>query len=157
MNRRVALAATCVLLLGSAQSREVHFSEEIERVLEAPDAIELWSLEAEPAKGPAAFYGSLALGRAALAPGAGADVIRALRADLAQSFDGIGVAACFIPRHALVATRAAKRVVILICFECGRVAAFSGENEEELPLVSARSKNMLDGLLREHGVPLATK
>jgi len=118
------------------------------------DEVELYSLEpVQPTEGQGeTLRGWKVLGKTVLKGGARTQVVDAVRAGLHRSVGG----KCFHPRHALRATRRGRAVDVLLCFECRAVRVYDGDAEGVSGL-EAGVEAVLDGALREAGVPLADK
>jgi hypothetical protein len=65
-------------------------------------------------------------------------------------------AACFNPRHGIVATAGTNRVELLICFECASGEEYSASGEKEF-LIGKEPTDLFNRTLQEAGVPLAKK
>jgi hypothetical protein len=65
-------------------------------------------------------------------------------------------AACFNPRHGIVATAGTNRVELLICFECSSGAEF-GDSDKRWFLIGEEPQELFNRTLTEAGVPLAKK
>lgn len=63
-------------------------------------------------------------------------------------------AACFNPRHGVVAVQGTNRVQLLICFECDQGTEFS-ESGQKWFSIGKEPRELFDRTLTEAGVPLA--
>jgi hypothetical protein len=65
-------------------------------------------------------------------------------------------AACFNPRHGIIAVAGTNRVELLICFECDSGAEFSDSGQRWF-LIGKQPQELFSRTLTEAGVPLAKK
>jgi hypothetical protein len=65
-------------------------------------------------------------------------------------------AACFNPRHGIVAAAGTNRVELLICFECDQGAEF-GDSGQRWFLIGKEPQELFNRTLQEAGVPLAKR
>jgi hypothetical protein len=104
------------------------------------------------------FHGYRILGRAHLTdPGERRALIEAVY----RGFNGLlePAAACFNPRHGLRARRGEQTVEILLCYECSTARIFSAAHESgaEAAALAKVGEDVLDGLLKAHGLPKAPR
>ncbi|HJZ53912.1 MAG TPA: hypothetical protein VKE74_03090 [Gemmataceae bacterium] len=66
---------------------------------------------------------------------------------------------CFIPRHAIRAVKGDETVDMVICFQCHNYEHHRGGKEVSgpNPLISSDPEALLDKILSDAGVPLASK
>jgi hypothetical protein len=166
---RIRLALGCLAavlgLVGCASlpestpaASENRLPESVCRILDGADRLELISLE--PVQGD--FYNWKVLGRTQVKHWKMRQkVVRGLYHDI-QTSDG-SAALCFIPRHAVRAFKKAsdtteERVDLVICYQCCQIRAYDSKGELVASVLTAKSAEpILDGILKEAGVPLAKK
>jgi hypothetical protein len=126
--------------------------------LEQADSFELFSLSPDRPEKPLkdGFQGWKILGKTSVKD-------KEVRKKLVTAFeqgieqmDGLP-AACFNPRHGLRVTRKGKTVDYVVCFECLQVAVCDGEDHKAPLRINASPEPLFDRILRDAGVPLATK
>lgn len=93
-----------------------------------PSPMDLYEVDGEAPPSDAAFHGYPELARTELAdPDALRELLTGLEAGIAGN-DSM-VAACFNPRHGVIAESGGRRIDLLICFECLQIQVFDGEGE----------------------------
>ena len=129
-------------------------------ILEKPDSFVLLAIDpdqrrtaADSTNRPAEeFHGFGVLGKAELRdPRDRAELVASLRQGIADS-DG-KVAACFNPRHGIIARRGNESVELLICFECLSLQIFGTETNELL--TTGSPGKTFDAALTKAGLPRA--
>ena len=64
-----------------------------------------------------------------------------------------GASRCFVPRHGVRVVEGKIVCDFLICFECGQMVVFSGEEQIDCVEIGGRS-DMLNEILKKANVPL---
>ncbi|HEV2864695.1 MAG TPA: hypothetical protein VGX48_27095 [Pyrinomonadaceae bacterium] len=67
--------------------------------------------------------------------------------------DAEGMAGCFVPRHAIRAGGAGRKVELVICFHCSNVYG-SAPGKEIMGFVTDSPQKLFDSVLTSAGVPL---
>ena len=120
-------------------------------VLEKAGEVTVYSLAGTAEKGEGGTWrGAKVLGKTAVKDDARKAVVAAAAKAVAE---GGQPARCFIPRHGVEATHDGKTVALVICFECGRVEVYDGDNRTSLT-VSPSAQKGLDDVLTAAKVPL---
>lgn len=134
-------------------------SQEFRDILFQADSLELVALDPDwPTKeslaDPTTLHGYNVRGRAKLES-------RPLRLELlvalgdgARENDGM-VAACFNPRHALIAEFEGKTCELIICFECLTFQVFDGKEKKETVDLSETPRRTFDLIFTDAGLSIA--
>jgi len=139
----------------AAAEKAKKFPADVKTILEKADSFELLSLEpTTPNETPAeSFHGWKVLGKKTVDE---AEVRKTLVAAFekgVEAYQGDG-AACFNPRHGIKVKHGGKAADLVICFECDRVRAYlGGQNEHEF-LVSRSPSDLFNKVLKDGGVEL---
>lgn len=128
-------------------------------ILCSTDALELvavdpdWPTPASMAD-PATLHGYTVRGRATVTDRAERlELLQALAA-AARENDGM-VAACFNPRHALIAHHQGRTAELIICFECLTFQVWDGAEHVETVDLSATPRPLFDHIFEDHGLSIA--
>jgi hypothetical protein len=101
------------------------------------------------------FHDHLVLGRTEIKnPKRKGELLAALYRGV-EKYRGFG-AACFDPRHGIVAAAGTNRVELLICFECEQGAEF-GDSGQRWFLIGKEPRELFNRTLQESGVPVAKR
>jgi hypothetical protein len=127
----------------------------IRDLLTVADHFELLSLDPEngATREPGHFWGWRVLGSVVVGPGDRDALVSALERGIAEN--GGWVAACFIPRHGIRASRGAASVDLVVCFECAQVYIIPDGKWSGSVLVTDSPQPAFDRVLSAAGVPLA--
>ena len=124
-------------------------------VLANADRFELLSLE--PAGGPTEeaghFWGWRVIGSVVVTATDRDALLSALERGIAEN--GGWVAACFIPRHGILAARGASSIDLVVCFECAQVYLYQDGRWAGSVLVAGSPQPLFDQVLSAAGVQLA--
>ena len=74
----------------------------------------------------------------------------------ARENDGM-VAACFNPRHAIIAHHGGKTAELIICFECLTFQVWDGIERVETVDLSETPRSLFDRIFGEHGLSIAER
>lgn len=103
---------------------------------------------------PATLHGYTVRGRAATSEReVRLELLEALGA-AARENDGM-VAACFNPRHALIAHHDGRTAELIICFECLTFQVWDGAERVETVDISDTPRGLFDRIFEEHGLSIA--
>jgi hypothetical protein len=128
---------------------------EVGRLLDAAEAVELYSLVPDHKPVPAgveAFHGWRVLGKSAVKAADRKPLAAGLR-QAAEDNHGVA-AACFNPRHGLRLTAGKMVVDLVICFECIQVQAYVDGKRADGFLTTRDPQPGFDGVLKTAGVEL---
>ena len=170
MGRFVALLAAGALALGACSAPDpgegplvVDFGDELAQesrdVLFAASELELVAVDPdwptdESRADPTTLQGYNVRGRAMVSDRAvRLELLEALGA-AARENDGI-VAACFNPRHALIAEHEGRTVEVIICFECLTFQVWDGTERIETVDLSDTPRPLFDRIFEDHGLTIA--
>jgi hypothetical protein len=123
-------------------------------ILEKADRIEIYAIDPEPDKKPEKNLREWRiLGKVTL----GDEKSRSQVLSLLEESVGRGeTQRCFLPRHAIRATRAGKTVDLIICFECEWIRVYYDDEKKpaaDLP-INQSPRSQLNKTLKAGGVPL---
>lgn len=126
-------------------------------VLEGAEQMTLFSLDPGPfppsQSGTVRFHANIILGQTTISnPGQRRQISHELQRVVSAS-DG-GFPMCFEPRHGLRVTRGAATYDFLICYQCGRVDTFVGEESIESSGLKGTPR-LFNDILRAANIPLA--
>jgi hypothetical protein len=71
--------------------------------------------------------------------------------------DAKGSASCYVPRHAIRAVKDGTEVEMVICFQCNNYRTYRGGVMETGGSIAPDGEALLDRILSDAGVPLASK
>jgi hypothetical protein len=157
MNARRTIAAAAVLVAvwlnlgcGEAGDKGGKLPEDVVKVLEAAEVIEIESIDPSVDKGAGGWK---SLGKTLVKD---ADTRKQVREALYKSAaEGKGLAKCFEPRHIVRASANGKSVELVICFQCDRIHITRGKDNHDIVAISAAAEPVLNKILKDAGVPLA--
>lgn len=160
-----ALVASCSASDTGSGTLQVDFGDELAQefrdILFNADSLELvatnpdWPTK-ETEADPATLHGYTVRGRAEIKD-------RALRLELltalgagARENNGM-VAACFNPRHALIAKHNGKTCELIICFECLTFQVWDGKERKETVDLSETPRATFDRIFTDAGLSIAPR
>jgi len=150
----VALALSFMPAQGWSSSEEPpnRLPSEVEAILAAPDLLQIWSIEPH-VEGQPRFMGEKAIGTLTITAAREREaLVSALMRGIEET---VAVAACFDPRHGIVAKRGTDEVRLLICFACGSmIVELNGEVVDGAPTASFPN-DVFDAALVRGGVQLS--
>lgn len=135
--------------LGDATREVLFHAPELELVAVDP----AWPTP-ESTADPATLHGYTVRGRATTGDReVRLELLEALGA-AARENDGMA-AACFNPRHALVAHHDGRTAELIICFECLTFQVWDGAERVETVDISDTPRGLFDRIFEEHGLSIA--
>jgi len=154
-----------VMLVGVAMAGGMvprRLPPEVRTVIEQSERLELLSIwpsrgtkEKPPALVVGEFHGYPLLGRLTVTnPVVHQEVVKEFLASIDKSNGA--KALCFMPRHAIRLKRGSDELDLLVCYECRYIVVHRASAQWEVG-VSGSSKALLNQLLTDAGIPLATE
>lgn len=137
------------------------FPQEFLDVLLQDESLELVAIDPDwPTKeslaDPTTLHGYSVRGRAVLDSRPLRQELLGSLGDAARENDGM-VAACFNPRHALIAEAQGKTCEVIICFECLTFQIFDGEEYVETVDLSETPRRTFDRIFTDAGLSIAPR
>jgi hypothetical protein len=156
----IIIALLAILACGGVyayrQSRLNTVPDAVWRCLQRPQQMTLYSVEPEGATsravGSERFHNFPVLGQVSVSDLFDQKCVEGAIQNAVFTY--FGPSGCFNPRHALRVGDGENAYDILICFECGRMVFFVGDNEVGTAGIGG-SGDVLDEILKRANVPLA--
>jgi len=160
MNRRGLLAFLLALVLGvtlaatpgsTAGDKDKKLPDEVVKILESADKLEIGSVDPGDGKGEAKPLGMTTVKDA----GKRKEVLTALYKSVAENAQP---AKCFEPRHTLKASSRGKTVEMVICFACSQMrltVSANGKTDVTTVVHGNSAEPLLNQILKDAGIPLA--
>ena len=155
---RVVTIVSIVLMTLGCRDNEMRSSSM--QALEQADKYELLSINPIKPRGdePAgAFHGYHILGQTTITDPATQKQLNAAFEKGVREHHGNPAACIFMPRHGIRLTKADLVTDFVICFQCGDVQVFKGDQLDHSFFVSGSPQPTFDRVLKQHNLPLATQ
>jgi hypothetical protein len=155
-NILILLAALLTAIgAAAAEKRKNELPAKVKAILDKAEQFELLSLDPNSDRPNAKdhFHGWYVLGKTIVKK---AETRKQILDALEKGISDRGRAAkCFEPRHGIRATSSGKTVDLVICFECGQVYHYFGDEAKGTTLfTTSKPQATLDGVLKDAKVPL---